>query len=217
MDGLMKEKLKAVIFDMGGVILRTYDETPRIQLAAGMGITVEQLKNEVFFSESAIESEEGYIDKYAHWKNVLHTFGINADENLMEYDEKFWSGDCVDQELVNYLKLLRESYLLGFISNAFKGAREWIESHYHFMDLFDYAIFSYEIKIRKPDPRIYLHACRNLKVNPHEAVFIDDIKNNVDGAKAAGLFGIQYLNIKQLAYDLEEILANINDPHDLDN
>jgi epoxide hydrolase-like predicted phosphatase len=214
---MMKEKLKAVIFDMGGVILRTCDESPRIQLAARMGITVEQLKNEVFFSESAIKSEEGDLDKYAHWKNVLNTFGIKADENLMEYDEKFWSGDCVDRELVNYLKLLKKSYLLGFISNAFKGAREWIERHYHFMDIFDYSIFSYEIKMRKPDPRIYLHACRNLKVKPHEAVFIDDMKINVDGAKAAGLFGIQYKNKKHLAYDLNEVLARINDPHDLGN
>lgn len=200
---------------MGGVIIRTCDESPRIQMAARMGITVEQLKNEVFFSESAIKSEEGYLDKYAHWKTILNTFGLISDENPKDYDEKFWSGDCIDEKLIEYIKFLKKTYSLGFISNAFKGAREWIESHYHFMNLFDFAIFSYEVKMRKPDPKIFHYACEKMRVEPHEAVFIDDMKINVEGARAAGLYGIQYKDRDQLKTHLQKLIMQVNDPNDL--
>jgi glucose-1-phosphatase len=202
----MKNNIKAIIFDMGGVILRTNDESPRRELAEYLGISLEQLKDEVFSSDMAIKSEEGLIDKYDLWKFILKSHGHQDLDKAQEYDEKFWSGDRLDQELLEYIKVLKKQFALGMISNAFKGAREWIESHYHFTQLFDYSVFSYEIKIRKPDPRIYQLVCRKLKVNPQQAIFVDDILENVEGARKAGLIGIQYFGPNQLKHEIKQIL-----------
>jgi glucose-1-phosphatase len=202
----MATRIKAIIFDMGGVILRTNDETPRKELAECLGISFEKLKEEVFSSDMAIKSEEGLIDKYDLWKFILKSHGHQDLVKAQEYDEKFWSGDSLDQELLDYIKNLKKQFALGMISNAFKGAREWIESHYHFTQLFDYSVFSYELKIRKPDSRIYQFVCRKLKVQPREAIFVDDMLDNVEGAKKAGLFGIQYFGPNQLKHDIKQIL-----------
>jgi len=206
----MENDIKAIIFDMGGVILRTRDELPRKELAEMLGITLEQLKKELFFSDSAIKSEEGYLHKYDHWKNILRNHGITNYANLKEFDEKFWSGDCPDQKLISYIGKLKGEFALGMISNAFMGAREWIESHYHFTELFDFTVFSYELKIRKPDPEIYLFACKKLKVEPKEAIFIDDMLINVEGACKVGLYGIQFHDQEQLESELNKTIRQIN-------
>jgi glucose-1-phosphatase len=207
----IKKPIKAIIFDMGGVLLRTCDESPRIQLAEKMGVTVEQLKHEVFSSRSAIQSEEGLLDKAAHWKNVLESFGLIANGSLESFDEMFWAGDCVDQDLLAYIRQLRIIFSLGFISNAFQGARPWIESHYGFMDVFNYTVFSYEVKMRKPQPEIYLLVCMHLGVAPEEAVFVDDMQVNVDGARNAGLHAIHYQDKNQLEKELGELILRINE------
>jgi len=205
----LKREIKAIIFDMGGVILRTRDETPRKELAEELGVSLEWLKHEVFFSDSAIQSEEGYLDKYDHWQIILNKLGISDANNPKKYDEKFWSGDYLDRSLVDYFAELKRTYKLGLISNAFKSAREWIESNYQFMQYFDYSVFSYEIHLRKPDARIYQHACHELGVKPGQSVFVDDMLVNVEGARAAGLFAIQYQDKDQLEIELSQIINQV--------
>jgi glucose-1-phosphatase len=212
----LKKEIKAIIFDMGGVLLRTCDETPRKELAEELGISVEHLKQEVFFSDSAIRSEEGYLDKYQHWEKILDRLNKSNANRVKKYDEQFWSGDYLDESLVEYLGKLKTIFKLGLISNAFQGARNWIESHYQFMQSFDYSIFSYEIHLRKPDARIYHYACSEMGVTPKQSVFVDDMLVNVDGARAAGLFAIQYKNKQQLEIELSKITNRVNGLRDPD-
>lgn len=203
----MDKKIQAIIFDMGGVIILTCDDSSRIALARQLGITTEELINAVFSGESAIRSEEGKIDKQDHWKNVLQSFGKDSIQNVTPYDDAFWAGDCIDSELMKLIHALKKKYKIGFLSNAFKGAREWVESHFHFLNAFDLVIFSYEVKLRKPDPRIYQLVCERLEVQPKESIFIDDMAINVEGARLAGLHSIRYINIDQLRKELVDILG----------
>ena len=204
---MINKKIRAIIFDMGGVIILTCDDSSRIALAGQLGITTEQLTKAVFSSESAIRSEEGELNKQEHWKNVLRSFGKESVKNVMPYDEAFWAGDCIDKELIEFIHALKKKYKIGFLSNAFKGAREWVESHFQFLDAFDLTVFSYEVKLRKPDPKIYQLVCERLEVQPEEAIFIDDMAINVEGARLAGLHSIQYFNKDQLKTQLADILG----------
>ena len=204
---MINEKIQAVIFDMGGVIILTCDDSSRIALARQLGVSTEELVNAVFSSESAIRSEEGEINKNDHWKNVLRSFGKDAVKNVTPYHETFFAGDCIDKELMEFIHSLKKKYKIGFLSNAFKGAREWVEGHFHFLDAFDLTIFSYEVKLRKPDSRIYQLVCEQLNVSPEEAIFIDDMAVNVEGARLAGLHAIQYINKAQLKTQLADILG----------
>lgn len=204
---MTNEKIRAIIFDMGGVIILTCDDSARVALARQLGIPTEELIKAVFLSESAIRSEEGEIGKNDHWKNVLRSFGKDSVKNVIPYYEAFFAGDCIDKELMEFIHSLKKKYKIGFLSNAFKGAREWVEGHFHFLDAFDLTIFSYEVKLRKPDPKIYRLVCDRLDVRPEEAIFIDDITVNVEGARLAGLHAIQYINKAQLKTQLADILG----------
>lgn len=98
----------------------------------------------------------------------------------------------VREEMVTVVRYLRGRLKLGCITN--NVAREDAESRPRAIvleDLFDHVIESSVVGIRKPDPRIYHMACEALGVQPHEAVFLDDIGANLKGARAVGMTTIK--------------------------
>jgi HAD superfamily hydrolase (TIGR01509 family) len=70
---------------------------------------------------------------------------------------------------------------------------------------FDDYVLSYELKLLKPDPAIYLAAVRLAGVSPQECVFIDDMEENIAGAVATGLAGILYMPTTDLAAELRKL------------
>ena len=201
----MAEKIKAVIYDMGGVFLRTEDLTSRTELARKYGLTRIQLEDLVFDSESAIQATFGKVSAELHWKIVCDTLSVpEAERN--EFQDTFWKGDELDLELVNFLGSLRPERKTGLLSNAWTGAKEALTNKHHCPDVFDVAIFSYEISLAKPDQAIYQLILSKLEVQPGEAIFLDDNKNNIAAACSLGINGIQFKNREQAIRDMQALL-----------
>jgi putative hydrolase of the HAD superfamily len=65
----------------------------------------------------------------------------------------------------------------------------WPETRFH--GLFDAEVFSCSVRLRKPDPRIYLLACEQLGVEPGEAIFVGDGANDeLAGAERVGMTAV---------------------------
>ena len=198
-------KLRAVIWDMGGVLLRTTDGAPRERLAARLGIDRWELERRVFSGPSGQQAQLGRISLAAHWENVRQDFGLQPVE-MAEFQRQFWDGDVLDMELVAYVRSLRVRYLTALLSNYFPGLRGELENHWHIADAFDELVISSEIGVVKPDPRIYQLALERLSVLPGEAVFIDDFAVNIKGAQVAGLRTIHFLNPDQVRQELDALM-----------
>ena len=112
----------AVIFDFGGVLLRTEDPNPRLQLAARLGIPKERLYRQVFDSESARQATLGKISAGAHWEAVRGALGI-GEEAVQQVQAEFWAGDRLDEELIGYLRGLKPRYKTALLSNAWDDLR----------------------------------------------------------------------------------------------
>lgn len=84
-------------------------------------------------------------------------------------------------------ELRRRGYLVGLITVCTEDVELlWPESE--FAGLFDAEVFSNAVALSKPDPRIYLHCCELLEVEPHEAVFVGDGANDeLAGARRVGM------------------------------
>lgn len=191
---------------MGGVLMRTENRQPRNELAEGLGITYEFLDQVVFASESAHRAELGLIEDEDHWKKVAETLGI-PEETLPGFIEKFWSGDELDLMLHNWILKLRDYCRVGLLSNAWKGTRSVVLSRYpNFLDPFQTSVFSAEVGLRKPDPRIFSLLLQEMDVKATDAVFVDDFITNITGAKAAGLHAVQFKNTGQVIQDLSHLL-----------
>lgn len=73
------------------------------------------------------------------------------------------------------------------------------------MKLFDQVIESSKEGIRKPNPQIYLTACERLSVQPHNAVFLDDLGINLKPARELGMQTIKVLSEAQAIDDLAKL------------
>ena len=71
---------------------------------------------------------------------------------------------------------------------------------------FDAMVLSGEVRIRKPDPEIYLLAAERIGLAPEECVFVDDIPVNVDGARAVGMAGVLHRDSAITIPKLEALL-----------
>lgn len=73
--------------------------------------------------------------------------------------------------------------------------------------LFDTTVISGEVGLRKPDAAIYRMTCSQLGVQPHEAVFVDDMAPNVDAAEALGMAGVVHVDTPTTLPHLERLLG----------
>jgi len=198
-------KIKAIIWDMGGVLLRTEDDAPRQRLAERLGKSRSELEELVFWGESGSRAQLGEITIDQHWENLRGELNLTSD-GLDQFKEEFWRGDLVDEELVGYIRSLRKRYKTGLLSNAFSNLRQVIDEIWMFTDAFDEMIISAEVGLVKPDDRIYRIALERLEVGPEEAIFIDDFNNNVHAASLLNMPTIHFKNSEQARQDLEQIL-----------
>jgi HAD superfamily hydrolase (TIGR01509 family) len=201
-------RITTVIFDMGGVLLRTVDPAPREAIATRFGVTRRELEAFVFSSETSILSEEGKLSDVAHWQTVMRHFGQPAGDHIQLYDEYF-AGDAIDQRLLAFAASLKPKYKLGLLSNAWENARPLLRARFDFIDTFDDSIFSYEVRARKPDAAMYQAILDVMDAQPEEAVFIDDVKENVEGAQAVGMQALQFCGTETLISTLSDLLAHV--------
>ncbi|MEI8133228.1 MAG: HAD family phosphatase [Leptolinea sp.] len=196
--------IQAVIFDMGGVILRSESVVSRTKLAKKFGLTRKELENIVFQSDESKKAELGEFTAEQHWNNIARLLNFPQAE-LAEFQRAYWDGDQVDEELVAFIRGLRGKYKTGMLSNAWHGARERIMAEYHFLSAFDAVIFSADVHLRKPDPRIFLLMLARLGVKVAEAVFVDDFMENIEGARAVGLQTVLFKTREGVIRELKEM------------
>lgn len=72
---------------------------------------------------------------------------------------------------------------------------------------FDVVVQSWQLRLRKPDPEIYLHTCRLLKTEPQQTAFLDDLGVNLKPARALGLITIKVVDPEDALRDLEAVVG----------
>lgn len=195
--------IKAVIFDFGGVILRTQDWHGRGKWEQKLGLAENELEAIVFNSDMGRRAQLGHVSYAEHWSRLGQHFNLSAAEQKgLEAD--FWAGDVLDVELVTLIRQLKTNHKTGLISNAFDDLRVSLTNHFHIDDAFDVIVISGEEGIMKPDARLYQIALDRLGVAPHESIFIDDFRHNIEGAQAVGMAGIHYSPTTNLVAELEK-------------
>jgi epoxide hydrolase-like predicted phosphatase len=200
--------VKAIIFDLGGVMLRTADFSPREKLAAQLGMSRSALEQLVFGGELGGWVQKGEISLEEHWNKVRQQLDCSPEE-FKDLIKAFFAEDKLDEDLVDYIRVLHRQYKTALLSNATADLRQQIAEKWHFEDVFDALIISGEVGAVKPEPRIFQIALETLGVEAREAVFVDDMPGNVEGARNVGLQAIQFKTSQQIRHDIDEI---INEP-----
>jgi putative hydrolase of the HAD superfamily len=94
------------------------------------------------------------------------------------------------------LKLVRQARAAGLTTalatnqQSYRGG--YMQATFGYEKLFDRTFYSYELGLRKPDPAYFRAVVDALGVRPEEAVFVDDMRANVLGAREAGLRAVLF-------------------------
>ena len=183
--------IKAVIFDVGGVLIRPESREARSNLETRLGLAPGASELLVFNGPTGMQAQRGTITNQALWAAVQQELGLD-DAGLAQFRTEFYGGDRLDAELVAFVRRLRPRYQTAIISNAMDDLLEMITHRYPLADAFDLIVGSAERKVMKPAPEIFEWTLAQLGREAHEAVFIDDFAHNVAGARAVGMAAIHY-------------------------
>ena len=198
--------IRAVFFDFGGVIMRTEYQAPRQHLAERFHMDYDDIDKVVFSSESARRASIGEITEETHWAEVLKRLKLPLTEK-QSFSDQFFGGDVIDRKLVGYLRSLRGNVSTGLISNAWSGLRDFITKE-NIIDIFDTVTISAEVGVIKPEAKIYQLALEQAGVKAGEAVFVDDMKVNIEACEKVGMKGILFRGPEETIDQLNRYLKD---------
>ena len=198
--------IKAVIFDVGGVLVRTYDQSGRRQWEARLGLEPGVVAQMVFDSEMGRKAQLGRASSEAVWGWVGAELRLSPAE-LATLKRDFWAGDRVDQDLCDTLRGLRADYLTGMLSNTWARDGRAMAEYFGFADCFDVYVTSAEVGVMKPEARIYQVMLERLGVSAPEAIFVDDFVENVEAARRLGMHTIHFEDPVTCQRQLHKVLS----------
>lgn len=198
--------IEAVIFDWGGVLMRTLDPQPRRALEAQYGLPPGRLESLVFDSPAWARCQVGELTDQAFWTEWGRLYGLPP-ERTADFRDRFFAGDRLNDELVAFIRTrLRPRCKTALLSNFSTRLRCLVDS-LGLSDTFDAVVVSAEEGVAKPEARLYHTACRRLGVRAGQAVFVDDVASNVRGAQQAGLRAIYFTSTAQTIRALQAELG----------
>jgi putative hydrolase of the HAD superfamily len=190
----MSGSYRAVIFDLGGVVL----DSPLHAIARyerELGIPVGHINRVVVAS-----GPQGAWARLERGELGLATFAPAFERECADAGHaisahammaRIGEASAPRPAMLRAIQALRRGGLaVGALTNNWESEGE-SRPHDELRALFDAFVESRTTGLRKPDPRIYLHACERLRVAPAEAVFLDDIGGNLKAARALGMATIK--------------------------
>lgn len=202
-----------MVFDFGGVVAPA-DLGTVIDRFKALGFkNVEEYLNLVRQQGFFGDFETGLIDEGEFRNCVCKEVGreVSMDECRDAYMGFFSS--VPERNLELFRKLRAEGYRLSLLSNTNPFITEWslskdFDGHGHSLDEYlDSMYLSYEMKVMKPDERIFRMMLESEDVAPSQVLFIDDGPKNIETARKLGFNVIQAVNGKDWTEDVLRFLA----------
>jgi 2-haloacid dehalogenase len=195
----------AIIFDFGGVLL---DWNPRYlyrKLFENDNDAVERFLDEIGFVEWNTEQDRGRLFAVAV-DELCKRFPHHA-HLIRAFDERW--GESIAGPIVGTVEILGELKQAGFplyaLSNWSAETFYRIRHEHPFLDWFDAILISGEVKLIKPDPRIYALLLEKIGRKAEECVFIDDSRANIAAADQLGFETILFESPEQLRNELSAL------------
>ena len=187
--------IRAIIFDCFGVI-RPDRLTMLYKYFGGDPVADEQ-----FIRDTILAANRGLIPNA---RSVLSKhLGITEQQWIDAFDHD----DHNDQQVLDYVLLLRRHYKTALLSNVSRGRLPELFGPGELDKYFDVALASGDVGYAKPEAQAYEVTADRLGVRLDECVMIDDQEAYCQGARGVGMQAILYTDLSRMQRELETILA----------
>ncbi|MGA2046091.1 MAG: HAD family phosphatase [Terracidiphilus sp.] len=195
--------LRAVVFDYGMVLTNQKDAKAHDALLRITGLPPERF--EALYWRDRHAYDEGKLTGLEFWQKLNLDAELSlspgAIQELNQWDARMWTTQNPAM-LAWQLELKKRGILTAILSNMGDNVLENMKREFDWLPRFDVLVWSFELRMAKPDPAIYHHVLKELGVSPGEALFIDDKLVNIQAAQALGMQAIQFTNVARLRDDL---------------
>ncbi len=187
--------IKAIIFDWGGVLGEENNKVAARKLSPIYGCDEKILAKK--FTEEEYLYSSGQ-DASPYYENLSKTFNIPADVIRTTLNEvKSW-------DVLEYAKSLQKKYKIYLLSNQIASRTREIRKNED-LRFFEETFFSDELKMQKPNPKIFEFVLNKIHLLAEQCLFIDDREDNIEQAAKQGMKTIRFENLQQLKKEIEKI------------
>jgi len=199
-------RLRAVIFDIGRVLVRLDVARATEGLAQGLTLSPDELWAAIQKDPRWHDWQEGRISSHDWHLHITKRLGsrLKFDDFCAAWNRTL---DPTPLQSEDLFQTLSEQLKLALLSNTDPIHVAHLESNFTFFRFFPPSarIYSCSVRSSKPSPVIFQAALRAVKARAAQAVFIDDILEYAQAARSLGLHAIHYLNPAQLRADLRAL------------
>jgi putative hydrolase of the HAD superfamily len=197
-------KFRAIIFDIGRVLIRVDVSRAMDGLASGLSLTPQEAWSAIEKDPRWLDWQEGRISPRDWFLHLSKRLGTSLTfEQFSEVWNRALDPNPIHSE--SFLEDLSKNYRLALLSNTDPIHMSNDEARFPFFRFFPIRIYSYRVGASKPDPLIYREALQACKVRAEEAVYIDDIAAYAEAAQRLGMTGIVFQSPEQLQSNLRSL------------
>ena len=192
--------LQAIIFDLGNVLVRVDEARAMERLASRTGKTLDEIEAYVKRTPYATELALGKLTGRQFYRIVSKDLRFDGP---YEAFVAIWSEIFEPIEpMVELAAALATRLPRVILSNTNALHIEYIFEHFPIIREFDAHVFSHEVGLLKSDAAIYRLTLDRCGVEAGRTLFVDDLRANVEGARAVGMHAIQFESAEQVRQEL---------------
>ncbi len=195
--------IKALFFDSGNVLVNDGYTQGIAQYEQQHAIPAGKLYAACHDHSYWKEFTLGNISEEIYWDRVAQNFTDNL--NTSELRQHIIHAFTSNRELLEYIKTLQPSFILGIISNNPKEWFDYFWEQYGWDKVFAVKAISSYLHIRKPDARVFSRALEEAGVSGQEAVYVDDRADRVGGAHELGMRIVVFKGLEPLKEEIKNI------------
>ena len=190
--------ITTIIFDLSEVYLKgIFGSHTNLEKKLGFSVA-----DEYFYNEEFNQFMLGQLTEDDYWRSIIrkNSWDISI-EALKQIARKNFIEIKGTRKIIEKLKEME--YTLVLLSNHGKEWIEYCEKKYSYHKLFQHIFYSYQLKLSKPNKKIFITLLNTLHLKPQECIFIDDHAKNILAAKKLGLKTILFTSPENLKKELK--------------
>jgi putative hydrolase of the HAD superfamily len=198
--------VKGLLVDFGGVLTTNVFQSFR-EFSEREGLDPDHVKEKFRSDPEALgllrKLEKGEVEVEEFEPKFAAAIGVSDSEGLVE---RLFRGIGPDEPMLDAVRACRRAGVrTGLISNSWGTGLEYDASLME--ELFDAVVISGDVGIHKPEPEIFELGASRIGVPPAECVFVDDLRENCEGAEAVGMTAVLHRGADTTLPRLEELLG----------
>lgn len=193
-----------VYFDLGKVLLNFSHARMCQQVAHELGQSAQEVHDFLFSPAILLPYERGQLSTAELLERLNAKFSgrMTLSQAKRSLGDIFWLNTTIVPLVVG---LKSAGYRIGILSNTCDAHWEVAREKFSILDiLFDVQVLSFRVNATKPDSEIYEKAAEMAECSTSELFFVDDLLENVEGARQAGVDAVLYTSTQELVADLRK-------------